>query len=97
MDIPKGVDYETDTIFPCWYPRIQYQHPHNYVKPVIRCKCGKLTGIGLHAVHTDGTITASFYHKRGNVYPEDPEGCEFHEHIKLLDYDCGDFPSVPLT
>lgn len=91
MDIPKGTNAGGDTDpKPCWYPVRNTQG--RLLKPIIRCKCGKLSGIGLHHVHADGTVTASFYHKKGNNYPEDPEGCEFHEHIKLLDYDCGDFP-----
>lgn len=61
-------------------------------KPHIRCNCGTITGIGLHHVHADGTVTESFHHKRGNVYPEDKDGCEWHVWLKLLDYDGGDFP-----
>lgn len=61
-------------------------------KPIIRCNCGRWVGIGLHHVHSDGTVTASFYHQRGNIPPADTEGCEWHVHIKLLDYDLGDFP-----
>lgn len=58
----------------------------NVLKPLIRCNCGHISGIGLHHVHADGTVTASFYHKRGNVYPEDPNGCEWHVHLKLADW-----------
>lgn len=29
-------------------------------KPIIRCNCGSVRGIGLHHVHADGTVTASF-------------------------------------
>jgi hypothetical protein len=61
-------------------------------KPIIRCNCGHVSGIGLHHVHADGTVTASYYHKRGNVYPEDPEGCEWHVWLKLADWDGGDIP-----
>jgi hypothetical protein len=61
-------------------------------KPLIRCNCGHVTGIGLHHVHADGRVTASFYHKRGNVFPEDPIGCEWHEFLKLADWDMGDIP-----
>lgn len=53
------------------------------LKPTIRCNCGHITGIGLHHVHADGTVTASFYHKKGVVYPEDPDGCEWHVFLKL--------------
>jgi hypothetical protein len=61
-------------------------------KPIIRCNCGHVSGIGLHHVHADGSVTASFYHKRGSVYPEDPEGCEWHVWLKLADWDGGDIP-----
>lgn len=62
-------------------------------KPLIRCNCGRFCGIGLHHVHADGTVTASFYHKRGTHFArgESPDGCEWHVHLKLMDYDGGDF------
>lgn len=85
-ELPKG---KWDTPAPCWIPVTD--QAGNQLKPVIKCNCGLITGIGLHHVHADGTVTASFYHKRGNVPPEDPEGCEWHVHLKLLDYDLGDF------
>jgi len=64
------------------------------LKPVIRCDCGQWSGIGLHHVHADGTVTASFYHKKGTNYAigESPEGCEWHVFLKLKDYDQGGFP-----
>jgi hypothetical protein len=65
------------------------------LKPIIRCNCGQWSGIGLHHVHADGTVTNSFYHKRGTVFPEDPNGCDWHVWLKLKDYDCGDFPPEP--
>lgn len=61
------------------------------LKPIIRCYCGTLTGIRLHHVHADGTVTASFHHKRGTNYPEDPNGCDWHVFLKLKDYDQGEF------
>lgn len=64
----------------------------NVLKPIIRCNCGVWTGIASHHVHPDGTVTASFYHKRGDVYPSDPNGCEWHVFLKLLDYNLGEFP-----
>ena len=68
----------------------------NILKPLIRCNCGRWVGIGLHHVHADGTVTASFYHKRGTNYSagEDDLGCEWHVWLKLLDYNLGDFPPV---
>ena len=90
-DESKG-DFEDQA--PCWVPTVD--RDGNKLKPIIVCNCGKITGIGLHHVHTDGTVTASYYHKKGNEYPEDPNGCEWHVWLKLLDYNEGDFPSVPL-
>jgi hypothetical protein len=65
---------------PCWIPVIDDKG--NKLKPVIVCKCGKPCGIGLHHVHSDGKVTASFYHE---------DGCGWHVFIKLLDYDRGEF------
>ena len=31
-------------------------------KPLIKCRCGHVSRIGLHHVHADGTVTASFFH-----------------------------------
>jgi hypothetical protein len=58
----------------------------NTLKPLIRCNCGSVSGIGLHHVHPDGTVTASFYHKKGTTYPEDPNGCEWHVWLQLADW-----------
>lgn len=104
-DHTKG-DYEEQA--PCWVPiqqsinnkewyaakqgGIEIEQIFEYVKPSIVCKCGKITGIGLHHVHADGVVTASYYHKRGDVYPEDPNGCEWHVFLKLIDYNLGEFP-----
>jgi hypothetical protein len=88
-EIPKGT---WNSPAPCWIPT-KNQDGSN-AKPLIKCQCGRITGIGLHHVHADGTVTASFYHKRGNVPPEDTKGCEWHVFLKLLDYDCGDFPGI---
>jgi hypothetical protein len=67
------------------------------LKPLIRCNCGKWVGIALHHVHTDGTVTASFYHSKGTNYAigESPDGCGWHVFLKLKDYDLGDFPPEP--
>lgn len=61
-------------------------------KPLIRCNCGAVSGIGLHHVHSDGKVTASFYHKKGNTPPEDPNGCGWHVHLKLADWTGEEFP-----
>lgn len=65
------------------------------IKPLIRCNCGHISGIALHHVHPNGTVTASFYHKRGNAYPEDPEGCEWHVWLQLADWTGEDCPPDP--
>jgi hypothetical protein len=65
------------------------------LKPLIRCNCGHVSGIGLHHVHPDGTVTASFYHKRGTHYPEDPDGCEWHVFLRLADWSGEDIPPDP--
>jgi hypothetical protein len=62
------------------------------LKPLIRCNCGSVSGIGLHHVHTDGSITASFFHKKGTVYPEDPDGCGWHVYLKLENWTGQDIP-----
>ena len=64
------------------------------LKPIIRCDCGRWSGIGLHHVHADGTVTASFFHD-SHAHPEIGYvggGCGWHVFIKLLDYTYGDFP-----
>lgn len=66
-------------------------------KPLIRCNCGCVTGIGLHHVHPDGTITASFWHKRGTTPPEDPNGCEWHVWLKLENWSGEDIPPDAIT
>lgn len=95
VEIPKG-DHETPA--PCWIPVSCGGKP---CKPLIKCKCGKICGIGLHHVHADGRVTASFYHSEasefvdnGRTYRHEP-GCGWHVFLKLLDYDRGEFPPVP--
>lgn len=68
------------------------------LKPLIRCKCGTVTGIGLHHVHADGRVTASFYdleatswEANGRIYTKEP-GCGWHVYIKLDGYSLGEFP-----
>ena len=71
------------------------------IKPRIKCKCGEFCNIGLHHVHADGLVTASFYHAEfaewqegGRTYRHTP-GCGWHVFLKLLGYDCGEFPPEP--
>lgn len=79
--------------YPVWAPMVSYGD-HQPLKPIIRCNCGKWVELKLHHVHANGTITASFYHKRGTnlAIGESPDGCEWHVFLQLLDYNCGDFP-----
>lgn len=78
---------------PGWFATVNSKG--EILKPIIRCNCGHLTGIGLHHVHSDGTITQSFYHKKGTEYPEDPNGCEWHVHLKLDNWTGQDIPPDP--
>ncbi len=65
----------------------------NKLKPIIRCNCGQWSGIGLHHVHEDGTVTASFFHARKNEHPQgDDSGCGWHVFLKLKGWTGGDFP-----
>ena len=90
--VPKIVDHEN------WYDKSPGWSPTrdtegNLLKPLIRCNCGQWSGIGLHHVHADGTVTASFFHATKEQHPDgDASGCGWHVWIKLMDYDCGDFP-----
>lgn len=72
-----------------------------WLKPLIRCKCGSLSGIALHHVHADGRVTASYYDSEadsfehgGKKYSHIP-GCGWHVFIKLDGYDLGEFPPEP--
>jgi hypothetical protein len=89
-EIPKITEFHHREGDPGWFQPTQ---DGNLLKPVIRCNCGNYCGIGLHHVHADGTVTASFYHKNGTNYAigESPEGCEWHVFLKLKDYAGGEF------
>ena len=84
MRIPLS-DYDSD-VKPAWLP-IQNQAGEP-LKPVIRCACGQLCGIGLHHVHADGRVTASFYHwwPEGSAMAKAHQGCGFHEFLQLDGY-----------
>jgi len=106
VEIPKCNDAMNN--FPCWcsvvtqvnYKEVEkgkrngrYIEPiYKSIKPSIICKCGVHCGINLHHVHSDGRVTASFYHKRTSEQPKTHKGCGWHVFLKLLDYDKGDFP-----
>jgi hypothetical protein len=94
--IPKLDGYDKTTA-PGWFPTRRYQ-TEEPLKPLIRCKCGITTGIGLHHVHADGRVTNSFYDSKATEFTHKgkkyhhPPGCGWHVFIKLADYDQGDFP-----
>ncbi len=78
ITIPKlSYDYDKDEYFPLgigWADVTRYE-TRERVKPMIRCNCGKFFGIGLHHVHTDSRVTASFYHKDSYAGNNDNKGC----------------------
>lgn len=99
VTIPKlaNEDIEIRANAPGWFQPERKNDNGDYekCKPVIRCNCGMLCGIGLHHVHADGRVTASFYHKKGPAGSADyssPDGCEWHVFLTLADYDGGEFP-----
>ena len=88
VKVPRG-DY--DSPGPCWIP---IEHDGKPIKPLIKCQCGHVSGIGLHHVHADGKVTASYFHDK-MPHPEigyAGGGCGWHVFIELADYDKGDFP-----
>lgn len=96
-EIPKG---DFDSPGPCWISTTR-SDTGAPCKPLIKCQCGKVTGIGLHHVHADGRVTASFFHSEaseftegGVTYKHQP-GCGWHVFLKLKDYDQGEFPPRP--
>lgn len=90
MIIPRISDGDDDTPGPAWAPVTNAAGER--LKPLIKCRCGWWCGIGLHHVHADGRVTASFFHT-----PEcDPgRGCGFHEFLELADYDQGEWLPEP--
>lgn len=95
IEIPRGT---TDAPVPCWIPVCYVKDGREIkLKPLIKCQCGHLSGIGLHHVHDDGTVTASFFHDKA-PHPDigyAGGGCGWHVFLKLKDYDQGDFPPKP--
>lgn len=92
MRIPKG-SYDDESIAPAWL-EIQ-DHHGNPAKPILRCACGRLAGLGLHHVHADGRVTASFYHPVEGWAGETTPGCGFHEYVELDGYAGGEWPPKP--
>ena len=57
--------------FPCWIM-------HDVV--LVRCNCGKWSGINNHTISADGEVNASFYHSN------DVDGCGWHVMLHLDEY-----------
>lgn len=93
IEIPKITDWSGDWMKPGAPGWFQPTQDGEKLKPVILCNCGRMCGIALHHVHPDGSVTNSFYHKRGMNFAigEEPDGCEWHVFLKLKDYDGGEF------
>lgn len=80
IEIPKSNE---DTPGPCWCDT--YNTEGIRMRPHIRCQCGDYTNIGNHHIHTDGTITASYFHQL-----PDGRGCGWHVFLKMTDWDGGE-------
>lgn len=87
VEIPQA--NENHDNYPCWIHTTTTDGVN--IKPTIRCKCGVYCGIGLHHVHADGRITASFYHQYKEDQPERHKGCGWHVYLKMLNYNLGEF------
>ena len=68
-----------DDISPGWISVVTGED-HHPTKPVIRCECGVLCGIGLHHVLPTGEVNNSFYHTKNLP------GCGWHVHLFLDGY-----------
>lgn len=87
VTIPKC--NENHDNYPCWVPITNSNK--ETLKPIIRCQCGAYCGIGLHHVHEDGRVTASFYHKKEEGQTDPHIGCDWHVFLTLENYDLGEF------
>lgn len=88
-------DWDHNEPGPGWYAVTSGGKP---AKPLVKCKCGTVTGIGLHHVYADGRVMQSYFDSPatsfehgGKTYTH-PAGCGWHVYIKLGDYDQGEFP-----
>jgi hypothetical protein len=88
MLIPKLEHFESINVpnSPGWIQTVD--QAGNHLKPVIRCNCGMYLGIGLHHVHPDGRVTASFFHQKSD---KDPNGCGWHVYIELQNWSGEEF------
>jgi hypothetical protein len=99
VKIPQG-SYDDEALKPAWLPISKRDAAGVLVpaKPVIRCACGDLIGIGLHHVHADGRVTASFYHhwdEGTEGFKAYGPGCGFHETLELDGWTGGEFAPEP--
>lgn len=91
VKIPKANKDHSN--FPCWIPT--FDPDEKPLKPIIRCKCGTYTGIGLHHVHSDGRVTASYFHNNPPANSgKRHAGCGWHVFLTLEDYNMGEFKPV---
>lgn len=89
--IPEAVESEWYAKSPAWAQPVDTAG--NKLKPIIRCNCGQWSGIGLHHVHADGRVTASFFHATKAQHPQgDDSGCGYHVYLVLDKYSGGEFP-----
>lgn len=94
-EVPKVNHDDTEKVKPGWLSISDTDG--NPLRPIIRCNCGQYIGLANHHVHADGTITASFYDSnqpfqwKGQTV-HNPNGCGWHVHLKLLDYNGGEWP-----
>ena len=105
VHIPKSNNEYSN--YPCWVPcvssinnkewyeaklrGIEIEQKYEPCKPYIICKCGKSTGIGLHYIHKDGKVTASYFHTKAGEYG-DPDGCEWHVFLILDNWTGEEYP-----
>lgn len=80
MEIPK-VNKKRDN-FPCWANNEGSNGEK--LKPSIICKCGTMTDISNHHVHSDGSVTESYYHAQEG-------GCGWHIYLELENYHGAEF------
>jgi hypothetical protein len=95
VTIPHGGEDFWDGIknAPCWKQPVDSSGQK--CKPLIRCNCGAVTGIGLHQVHADGRVTASYFHATKAQVPSttQEDGCGWHVFLTLAEYNGGEFLS----
>jgi hypothetical protein len=85
IEIPKWDGSEE--MQPAWADT--FDAAHNRVRPHIRCNCGKVTNIGNHHIHADGTITASYYHYYQDRPPK-MQGCGWHVFLRMVGWTGGE-------